>query len=585
MKNTSERKVLHIDRVNPSPLWNYKQEDDGVLLLTLYKSGQALDCTGQTLTLGVKNAQGKLIEHIEGITINKSEINIVLNNSIFAVKGKLECDLTIKDSIGKMTTATFYLNVGQKILGEENVVSSNVIGAIEEIKKDYEEWKDSVLGGTGDGHTHSNKTSLDKITEIKINEWDSKSNVGHRHDASEIDNLPTGGGTVTNGSILDNYTGSTLNEKMVNMFADLNGAKKLLPMEITLPSGVIEVTQDLKAIGWKNKVFRCTGTIQFTNCNAIEFVQCQHNDIFIHRVGSVAPTNDNGSGLINPSQVASLTKRGIKFTDCSYNRITVNTIVGFTNGIEWYSEYGALGTFYNNFYFTDIWRCQRPMIFRTGKASDDTAVTQSGWITEIFVHGGKFDCDDGILIGQEVANRPANEPGDNYQGIKFYNLGVEHVRKQANGVGIYFLQGKGNAVINPRFEGSLLGGNPTSGAYILVKESIYAWTNKIETSNYPLNIDRVILNFSAKQANGTSDCPCNSYITGALYDNNGGRVGEKALAVPGNMYYEANTLSNYYFKEYTKPNTIKYSFTTTEFARVKRSDGKIFTIPYGTEIV
>ena len=63
---------------------------------------------------------------------------------------------------------------------------------------------------TTQNHVHANKTSLDKITEQKMTSWDNKSNFSgsyndltnipssfkpatHRHDASEIDNLPTGG--------------------------------------------------------------------------------------------------------------------------------------------------------------------------------------------------------------------------------------------------------------------------------------------------------------------------------------------------------------------------------------------------------
>jgi hypothetical protein len=289
--------------------------------------------------------------------------------------------------------------------------------------------------------------------------------------------------------------------------------------------------------------------------------------------------NGNILGLINPSSVASLTKRGYKITDCSYNKFEFNSIIGFTNGIEVYSEYGAKGTFYNNIYYTGIWRCQRPIIFRTGKATDDTS-SQSGWITEIYVHGGMFDCDDGILIGQEVENRPSNEPSDNYQGLKFYNVGVEHVRKKENGRGIYFLQGKNNAVINPRFEGSLGAGISTSGAYILVEESGYACNNRIETSNYPINVDRVKLNYSAKQlANPNYDNPAGSYIEGDLYDTTGFKCGYKAIATVGKMVYEAKNLSNYYLQN-AKANTFNYIYSDTEFAKIKCSDGTIKIIGY-----
>ena len=384
-----------------------------------------------------------------------------------------------------------------------------------------------------------------------------------------------------NTNTLDNYSGATLNDKMVAMFNDINTNHKNTPMIITLPGGVIEITSDLRAIGWTNKIFIGNTYLYYKNCNAIEFVQCMHCNFYIHASSSsnLDIANGNILGLINPSSVASLTKRGYKITDCSYNEFKFNNIIGFTNGIEVYSEYGAKGTFYNNIYFAAIWRCQRPIIFRTGKASDDTS-SQSGWITEIYVHGGMFDCDDGILIGQEVENRPANEPSDNYQGLKFYNLGVEHVRKKENGIGIYFLQGKNNSIINPRFEGSLLTGNSTSGAYILVKESGYACNNRIETSNYPINVDRVELNYLAKQlANPNYDNPAGSYIEGDLYDNGGFRCGYKAIATPGKMVYEAKNLSNYYLNN-AKANTFNYTYSDTEFAKVKCSDGTIKSIGY-----
>ena len=397
---------------------------------------------------------------------------------------------------------------------------------------------------------------------------------------TDLIGVPTNGANVAISNTLDKYSGATLNDKMVAMFNDINTNHKNTPMVITLPSGIIEITQDLTAIGWTNKIFKGECLLYFKNCNAIEFKQCQHNDIYIHRVSSAIPSgSSNPQGFIEPNAVTNLTKRGIKITDCSYNKFEFNTILGFTNAIEIYSEYGALGSFYNNIYFTAIWRCQRPMWFRTGKASDDTS-SQSGWITEIFVHGGMFDCDDGVLVGQELAGRPNGEPSDNYQGLKFYNLGIEHVRKKENGRGIYFLQGKNNVVVNPRFEGSMGNGNATSGAYILVEESGYACNNRIETSNYPLNVDRVKLNYLAKQlANPNYDNPAGSYIEGDLYDTTGFRCGYKAIATPGKMVYEAKNLSNYYLQN-AKNNTLNYVYSDTEFAKVKCSDGTIKTIGY-----
>lgn len=448
----------------------------------------------------------------------------------------------------------------------------------------------NLQGGTSTNYVHpethpaSMITGLSKIAKsglysdiigapTRLSEFTNDLGVGNNNSSA----------TITISNSLEKYNGVTLNDKMVAMFNDINNNHKNTPMIITLPSGVIEITQDLTAIGWTNKVFRGECILYFKDCNAIEFKQCQHNDIYIHRVSSAIPSgSSNPQGFIDPNNVVNLNKRGIKITDCSYNKFEFNTILGFTNGIEIYSEYGTLGSFYNNIYFTAIWRCQRPMIFKTGTTDSSK---QSGWITEIYVHGGMFDCDDGILIGQELSNRPANEPGDNYQGLKFYNVGVEHVRKQSNGIGFYFLQGKGNAIINPRFEGSLGNGNKTSGAYILIKESEYACNNRIETSNYPISINRIQLNYNAQQPNG-KDNHAGSYVEGDLYHSkmvNGQlldfKLGYKAIATPGKMVYEAKNLSNYYLKEAVN-NVFNYTYSDTEFAQVKGSDGVIRTIGY-----
>lgn len=388
-----------------------------------------------------------------------------------------------------------------------------------------------------------------------------------------------GGSSIVIENTLDNYNGATLNDKMVSMFNDINNNYKNTPMLITLPQGVIEITENLCAIGWTNKILRFECILHFKGCNAIEFKQCQHNDIYIHRGSSEIPSSSNPQGFISLNSVNTLTKRGFKFSDCNYNYIKINTVLGFTNAIEWYSEYGALGCCYNILDFVAIWRCKQAMKFYTGKASDDTS-SQSGWVTEIFINNGMFDCLDGIVIGQDLEDRPKNEPTDNYQGLKFTNIGVEHVRLKENGFGFNFKQGKNNSIINPRFEGSLGSGNNSSGAYKLVKESIYAWNNKVETSNYPINIDRVILNHSAKQANGTSDCICGSYITGDLRDNNDGRVGEKMIATPGKLMFEVHNMPDWYFNTYAKPNTVNYKFTGTEFAKVKDERGNIKIISY-----
>lgn len=540
--------------------------------------------------------------------INKREgfIEVELTEQMNAVSGVVKCEIKIYDGNGVLTTKQFYIEVTASVTSKE-ITSSNEFKALEEAlskvqnidgKVGFKVVGESIeippIEGGGSNYVHPATHPASMITGLSQVATSGKFEdlIGRPTKLSEFQN-DIGFGTGSGGSssiaiknTLDNYSGSTLGAKMIAMFADINKNHKNTPMLITLPDGIIEINSNLRAVGWTNKIFIGNTYLYYNNCDAIEFVKCKHCKFYIH-ASSSSPLDiaNNTLGLISPSQVKDLTKRGYKITDCCYNDFTFNNIIGFTNGIEFYSEYGREGTFYNNIYFTAIWRCQRPMKFKTGKA-DDTS-KQSGWITEIFVHGGMFDCDDGILIGQELNDRPAGEPSDNYQGLKFYNLGIEHVRKKEKGIGIYFLQGRNNAVINPRFEGSLGEGNDTSGAYILVKESGDACNNRIETSNYPINIGRVQLNYAEKQfAKQTYDNHAGSYIEGDLYhrrEENGKildfKLGYKAIATPGKMVYEARNLSDYYLNR-ALPNTFNYTYGATEFAKIKVAEGVIKKIGY-----
>lgn len=230
MKNTSERKILHIDRVNPMPLWNFKQEDDGVLLLEIYKGGQALDVTGQAITLGVKNSKGQLIEHNTGVVINKSSVDITLSNSIFAVKGKLECDLILKDSQGQMSTAAFYLLVGQKVLGEENILSTNIIPTIDKIATDLETRGNKLIDDVTKDYCTLQKVIIDENAaadlQNQINGVNSSlDNITNQFDFWEVPNQPN---TWANSNMNVNEFYSIFYDKYIGSKNDGYTVKRIL---------------------------------------------------------------------------------------------------------------------------------------------------------------------------------------------------------------------------------------------------------------------------------------------------------------------------------------------------------------------
>ena len=138
MKNNVNRKNINVDKQNIIPLWNFKQEDDAILKLALYKGAIPFDITGQTIVLGAKRPNNSVVEQTDGFTISGNEIDIALKNNILAVNGLVELDLQITDVNGKLTTASFFITVSKKVLGENNLEASNDISAINQLVADLQ---------------------------------------------------------------------------------------------------------------------------------------------------------------------------------------------------------------------------------------------------------------------------------------------------------------------------------------------------------------------------------------------------------------------------------------------------------------
>lgn len=143
MLNQSTRKIINVDGSNLIPIYTFKQEDDAVLLLSLFKNSTPLDVTGQTVTLGIKRPNGTLVnlEALEGdnpFTIDSNNLDIKLKNSVLSVPGLIECDLELVDVNGKMTTASFYITVNRKVVGNTNIQATNDIAILNKIKLEEE---------------------------------------------------------------------------------------------------------------------------------------------------------------------------------------------------------------------------------------------------------------------------------------------------------------------------------------------------------------------------------------------------------------------------------------------------------------
>lgn len=164
MKNESIRKIINVDKPNYSPIWSFKQEDDGVLRLSLFKGSTALDITGQTVKLGALRADRTLVELEAQVnfTVNKNELDITLNNNMLSIPGITECDLTLTDASGKMTTASFFIEVKKKTTGLANILGANLIEGLEKLKSDFKSSGDKLISAFSKEYESLKKIIIDE---------------------------------------------------------------------------------------------------------------------------------------------------------------------------------------------------------------------------------------------------------------------------------------------------------------------------------------------------------------------------------------------------------------------------------------
>ncbi|GAA0825239.1 polysaccharide deacetylase family protein [Clostridium tertium] len=171
MKNNLPRKNLNVDKENLLPLWTLKEHDDVVLKLALFKNSVAFDITGQTIRLGAKTSVG-LKEQNDGFTIDKNNLDIVLKNSILS-QGVVELDLQLIDANGQMTTASFFILVGTKVLNDSAVEATNEFNTfkktVDQIEGDYKNLKTIMLDENNAANLQVQVNKVNASLEQKVN--------------------------------------------------------------------------------------------------------------------------------------------------------------------------------------------------------------------------------------------------------------------------------------------------------------------------------------------------------------------------------------------------------------------------------
>ena len=82
-------------------------------------------------------------------------------------------------------------------------------------------------GGSGDGHTHSNLSTLNKVTESKLREWNNKSNFSGNY--NDLTNKPT---DLATESYVNQEIEKT-NTRIEELFQSVSNGKELLASALT----------------------------------------------------------------------------------------------------------------------------------------------------------------------------------------------------------------------------------------------------------------------------------------------------------------------------------------------------------------
>ncbi|WP_297637255.1 hypothetical protein [uncultured Clostridium sp.] len=125
--------TINADSVNNAPIGVVKVEDTILLELSVLKSNKLIDFTGQTIYISALKSDNSLEQQESFITIDKTNVNIQLNNRFNLIAGIVKMELTAKDIDGITTTADFYLRVNSRLLN--NVLEGgNYIETLDKVK-------------------------------------------------------------------------------------------------------------------------------------------------------------------------------------------------------------------------------------------------------------------------------------------------------------------------------------------------------------------------------------------------------------------------------------------------------------------
>lgn len=163
--------------------------------------------------------------------VESMKINYLINGN------KLTDDIAIKDIEKKLILIPFKSEVRVGGVKTQFEIQANMKNGDVKVSQTYVydvemgigEGTQVGTGGSGDGHTHSNLSTLNKVTESKLREWDNKSNFSGSY--NDLTNKPT-----------DLATQTYVNQKIAE--ASLSGGE----VDLSAYATIDFVTQEINSI-------------------------------------------------------------------------------------------------------------------------------------------------------------------------------------------------------------------------------------------------------------------------------------------------------------------------------------------------
>ena len=161
--------------------------------------------------------------------VESMKVNYLINGN------KLTDDIAIKDIEKRLILIPFKSEVRVADTKIQFEIQANMKNGDVKVSQTYAydvemgigEGTQVGTGGSGDGHTHSNLSTLNKVTESKLREWDNKSNFSGSY--NDLTNKPT---DLATESYVNQEIEKT-NTRIEELFQSVSNGKELLASALT----------------------------------------------------------------------------------------------------------------------------------------------------------------------------------------------------------------------------------------------------------------------------------------------------------------------------------------------------------------